>query len=154
MDRPPRSPKTPLLDGVLIGRIALVGALLLAWSFGLFELFKETGHTLAEARTVAVNVFVFGEMFYLFNCRSLTQPSWKAGLRANHFLFGGVGLMVALQLLYTYLPGMNRLFGSAPMGATGWAWVLGAAFVIHVVVEIEKWVRRLSARRHPPANVC
>ena len=33
--------------------------------------------TLAEpqsldvARTVAVNMFVFGEMFYLFNCRSL-----------------------------------------------------------------------------------
>ncbi len=73
-----------------------------------------------EARTVAVNVFVFGEMSYLFNCRSLTLPSWRMSLRNNHFLFGGVGLMIALQLLYTYVPNMNRLFGSARwVGAIG-----------------------------------
>ena len=154
MRRPPRAPKAPLLDGELIGRIVLVGALLLAGAFGLFELFQQTGHTLAEARTVAVNVFVFGEMFYLFNCRSLTQPSWKMGLRTNHFLFGGVGLMVALQLLYTYLPSMNRLFGGAPLGGKAWAWVIGASMVVHVVVEIEKWLRRRWGRRHPPAEVC
>ena len=106
--------KAPILDRVLIGRIVLVGVLLLAGAFGLFEYAQQTGQTLAEARTVAANVFVFGEMFYLFNCRSLTLPSWRVSLRTNHFLLGGVGLMLTLQLLYTYLPGMNRLFGSAP----------------------------------------
>ena len=60
MQRPPRPPKAPILDGVLIGRIVLVGALLLAGAFGLFEYAQRTGHSLAEARTVAVNVFVFG----------------------------------------------------------------------------------------------
>ena len=115
MLRPPRPPKAPILDRVLIGRIVLVGVLLLAGAFGLFEYAQQTGHSLEEARTVAVNVFVFGEMFYLFNCRSLTLPSWRMSLRTNHFLLGGVGLMLALQLLYTYLPGMNRLFGSAPI---------------------------------------
>ena len=81
MARPPRSPKAPLLDSVLIGRIVLVGVLLLAGAFGLFEYGLQTGQSVEEARTVAVNVFVFGEMFYLFNCRSLTAPSWRVGLR-------------------------------------------------------------------------
>ena len=119
MKRPPRSPGSPILDGPLVGRIILVGALLLAGSFGLFEYAVWKGASLEEARTTAVNVFVFGEMFYLFNCRSLELPSWRSGgLRANHFLLVGVGLMLALQIVYTYVPGMNTLFGSAPVGCT------------------------------------
>jgi cation-transporting ATPase F len=154
MERPPRSPKSPILNRVLIGRIVLVGALLLAAAFGLFEYFEREGHSLALARTVAVNVFVFGEMFYLFNCRSLTLPSWRMSLRTNHFLFGGVGLMIALQMLYTYVPGMNRLFGSAPLGLSYWAWILGTALGIHVIVEVEKAIRRWWTKEHPPARAC
>ena len=154
MLRPPRPPKAPLLDRVLIVRIAIVGMLLLGGSFGLFEYAQVTGHTVAEARTVAVNVFVFGEMLYLFNCRSLTIPSWRVGLRANHFLIGGVIIMAALQLAYTYLPGMNRLFGSAPISAQSWGWLIGAAFAVHVAVEIEKWIRRRLQRKGPSAKIC
>jgi len=152
MERPPRSPKAPILDRVIIERIVIVGALLLLGAFGLYELAERTGHSLAEARTVAVSVFVFGEMFYLFNCRSLTLPSWRMSLRTNHLLFAGVGLMLALQLLYTYLPGMNSLFGSAPIGWQLWAWVIGAALAIHVIVEVEKGIRRRQERRHPPTT--
>jgi cation-transporting ATPase F len=154
MQRPPRSPKTPILDRVLLGRIVIVGALLLAGAFGLFEYAERTGHNLEEARTMAVNVFVFGEMLYLFNCRSLTLPSWKSGLRSNHFLFGGVGLMLALQIVYTYAPGMNRLFGSAPLGTRAWGLVVAAAAVIHAAVEFEKWARRQRAKRRPASGEC
>ena len=146
MQRPPRVPNTPILDRVLMGRIGLVGVLLLAGAFGLFEYAERTGHSLEEARTVAVNVFVFGEMFYLFNCRSLTAPSWRVSLRTNHYVLGGVGLMLALQLLFTYLPGMNRLFGTAPISLTAWAWIIGVGIGIHVIVEIEKAIRRRRAR--------
>jgi len=154
MLRPPRPPGAPLLDRVLIGRIVIVGVLLLAGAFGLFEYAQQMGHTAAEARTVAVNVFVFGEMSYLFSCRSLTLASWRVSLRTNHFLMGGVGLMVALQLLYTYLPGMNRLFGSAPISLLSWGWLIAAALAVHVIVEIEKGLRRRAARRRPQAEVC
>ncbi len=153
MLRPPRQPNAPILDRVLMGRIGIVGVLLLAGAFGLFEYAQYTGHSLQEARTLASNVFVFGEMFYLFNCRSLTLPSWKMSLRTNHFLLGGVGLMLALQLLYTYLPGMNRLFGTAPISLAGWGWIIASAFVVHVVVEIEKALRRRRTRYQASARV-
>jgi cation-transporting ATPase F len=154
MLRPPRAPKAPILSGVLIGRIVIVGVLLLGAAFGLFEYAQQTGHTVAEARTVAVNVFVFGELFYLFNCRSLTLPSWRSRLTGNRILWGGVGLMVALQLLYTYVPGMNRLFESAPISLQSWGWVILAGVVIHVIVELEKWIRRRTARNRPSSDVC
>ncbi|HCV12477.1 MAG TPA: carbonate dehydratase, partial [Candidatus Accumulibacter sp.] len=61
MRRPPRPPGTPILDAALIWRIVLVSLLLLAGSFGLFLRALAQGNSLAEARTVAVNVFVVVE---------------------------------------------------------------------------------------------
>ncbi len=147
MQRPPRTPGDPILTRSLIGRVVTVGFLLLVAAFGLFEYAVRTGHSYAAAQTMAVNVFVFGEMAYLFNCRSLTQASWKGSFFTNKYLFVGVGLMTALQVAYTYVPGMNSLFGSAPMGALGWALVLAAAVVIHVVIEIEKGLKRRAVSR-------
>lgn len=155
MLRPPRKPNTPILDRVLIGRIVIVGVLLLIGSYGLFEYMEQAlGYSLEQARTVANNVFVFGEMFYLFNCRSLHLPSWRVSQRSNPLLWGGVGLMLVLQLLYTYLPVMNRLFGTAPIPAYSWLWIIGAAFVVHVVIEIEKAIRRRMDRRAKPEATC
>lgn len=154
MARPPRSPKAPILDRVLLGRIGIVGVLLLIGAFGLFEYAQYLGYSVAEARTVANNVFIFGEMFYLFNCRSLTAPSWKVGLGGNRLLWVGVVTMAALQLLYTYLPGMNALFGTAAIPAVSWAWILGMAFVIHACIEIEKAVRRRRQRSVRADDAC
>ena len=103
---------------------------------------------------MAVNVFVFGEMFYLFNCRSLKQASWKTAARANFYLWGGVGLMIVLQMLYTYVPGMNTLFGSAPMTLGEWALVIGAGIAIHVAVEVEKWFTRRRPDKKPDTKTC
>ena len=60
MLRPPRDPSRPLLTGVVVWRILLVGTLLLAGAFGLFLWVQAKGGTLEEARTVAVNVFCDG----------------------------------------------------------------------------------------------
>ena len=147
MQRPPRDPATPILTRTLEFRIVLVGALLVAGAFGLFQWALRDGRPIAEARTLAVNVFVFGEMFYLFNCRSLTLTAFELGFFTNRWLIGGVVTMIALQLAYTYTPFMNTAFQSAPMDLIDWLLVLSAAGAIFLVVGIEKWVRRARARR-------
>jgi cation-transporting ATPase F len=147
MQRQPRDPATPILTGTLKFRIVLVGALLLAGAFGLFQWALRDGRPIAEARTLAVNVFVFGEMFYLFNCRSLTLTAFELGFFSNRWLIGGVVTMIALQLAYTYTRFMNMAFQSAPMDLIDWALVLSAAGAIFSIVGLEKFVRRLRARR-------
>ena len=143
MSRPPRDPSMPILTVPLIRRIAMVSLLLVIGAFGLFKLeLVLMGDNEALARTLAVNVFVFGEMFYLFNCRSMTDPVWRLGLFSNPLLWAGVGVMTLLQLLYTYLPLLNTVFQSAPMGLKEWGMVLTSSLVIYVVVEIEKRISR------------
>ncbi|HDH17143.1 MAG TPA: cation-transporting P-type ATPase [Gammaproteobacteria bacterium] len=142
MIRRPRDPKTPILTRELIGRIFLVGILLLAGAFGLFEWELINGAGTKEARTVAVNVFVMVELFYLFNCRSLTRSVFSLGVFSNPWIFGGVTIMLILQGLYTYLPAMNWMFNSAPISIAAWGRILAVGVIAYFVVGLEKWLRR------------
>ncbi|MBS0372334.1 MAG: HAD-IC family P-type ATPase [Proteobacteria bacterium] len=138
MGRPPRPPGTPIVDRLLVRRIVLVGALLLVASFGLFLRWRGLGATLEEARTVAVNVFVGGEIAYLFNCRNLRGPFWRCGWFSNPWFWAGIVAMLALQGLFTWLPAMNRVFASAPPPAAAWAEIAAAAVLMAVIVGLEK----------------
>ncbi|MCF6210312.1 MAG: cation-transporting P-type ATPase [Gammaproteobacteria bacterium] len=141
MARPPRRPNTPVLTRELGVRIGIVGLMLLIGAFGLFELTLQRGDSIETARTVAVNMFIFGQTFYLFNCRSLRYSMFKLGVFSNRWLVMGVVIMVLLQLMFTYSPILNQLFGSAPIGITEWLWVLTGGLLIYTAVGIEKWWR-------------
>jgi magnesium-transporting ATPase (P-type) len=142
MARPPRQPDTPVLDGALVLRMVLVSVLLLAGAFGLFMLAVERGQPLAEARTIAVNVFVMVQVFYLFNCRSLDYGFWRQGWFSNRWLWAGVGIMLFLQFLLTYVPLLNAVFQTAPLSLPAWLEIIAVAAVCSVVVAAEKWSRR------------
>lgn len=143
MRRPPRRLDMPVLDGALIRRIVLVSLLLLAGAFGLFLHHLGEGRALAEARTVAVNVFVLVEMLYLFNCRSLTRSFWSLGLFSNLWVWGGIASMLALQLALTYWPPLNAAFQTAPIGWIDWLQIVAVAWTASLLIALEKhWTAR------------
>jgi magnesium-transporting ATPase (P-type) len=142
MLRPPRPPAAPVLDGALIFRIVLVGILMLAGAFGLFEYASHHGRSLAEARTIAVNVFVMMETTYLFNCRSLTRPFWQLGWFTNPWVWAGAGATLLLQLAFTYLPLFHQLFGTAAITAADWLMILACGLAAMAVIGLEKRLRR------------
>lgn len=142
MNRPPRPPKQPVLPWPLIRRAGLVSLIMVGGGLGLFlwELrVEKSGEDVA--RTVAVNVIVLVQIFYLFNCRSLQRTAFTIGFFTNRWVIAGSLGMVGAQLLFTYVPVMHRLFHSAPIGAGSWLRIVGFAAVVFVAVEIEKWIR-------------
>ncbi len=140
MEKPPRLPSMAILNTRLIFRIFLVGLMLLGGSFGLFELALHRGATLEEARTVAVNVFAVGESFYLLNARSLRFSIFKLGLFSNMWIWGGISAMLGASIALTYLPIMNKLFHTAPIGLNDWLYIFAVGFIIYIVVAIEKMI--------------
>ncbi len=147
MERPPRDPRQPILTFPLFMRSAFVSILMLAGAFALFlwELHAEKG-TLAEARTVVVNVIVMVEGFYLLNCRSLTRSTLSVGLFSNLWLVAGLVAMIAAQFLFTYAPIMNRLFHSAPIGGEAWLRIIAIGVGVYLAVGLEKWIRFAGSR--------
>ncbi len=141
MDYPPREPNSPILTGILITRILLVTVLMLGAVFSIFVWQKNQGYPLAEARTVAVNLFVMIELTYLFNCRSLTKSMFKIGILSNPWVLFGSATMIILQLFYTYSPVMNRIFGSQPISGKDWLMIIAIALVVYTIIGLEKWLR-------------
>jgi magnesium-transporting ATPase (P-type) len=142
MNRPPRDPNQPILTFPLFMRTGFVSLLMLVGAFALFlwELRRENA-SLAEARTTVVNAIVMVEAFYLLNCRSLTRSIFSLGIFSNLWVLLGIGLIIAVQLLFTYAPVMNGLFHSAPIDADSWSRILAVAVVAFAAVELEKWIR-------------
>ena len=138
MHRPPRPPAAPVLDAVLVGRIVLVGLLMLAGSFGMFLLALERGQAMAEARTIAMNVFVAIEIVYLFNCRSLRLPVTAMAAFSNPWVWWGAGLQLLLQLAITYWAPLNAAFATAPINARAWGEIAVIALAAMGIIELEK----------------
>lgn len=143
MERAPRPAQEQLITGRLFVRIVFVGLLMLGVTLWGFWWQTGEGASLEESRTTAVTMLVVAEMWYLFATRRFTQ----SGLTLETF-FGNrvalitVGILVVLQLAFTYLPVMNTLFGTAPIGLGVWAAAMVGGAVIFGLVEGEKWLWR------------
>lgn len=139
MDRPPRDPKAPLLCPDITKRIGLVSLLLSAGAYGVFLWLRRWNDaSLEEARTAATTVFVVGEIFYLFNCRSLAQSMFEIGLFTNRPALWGSAAMIALQAFFTQSPIMNRLFHTRPLSLETWGVIMLFGVALFAVIEIEK----------------
>ncbi|WP_018141894.1 cation-transporting P-type ATPase [Thioalkalivibrio sp. ALJ7] len=150
MQRPPRAPNTPLLSGFLLWRIPFVALLLWAGTFGHFVYMGMLPGVSEEvARTVAINTLVAGQAFYLLNLRLIHQPVLPGGeLFRSRAMWLAIGLLILLQLAFTYVPVMHTLFGTTAIRLDDWIRILAFGMLVFVIVELEKLVvRQVLARR-------
>jgi magnesium-transporting ATPase (P-type) len=64
----------------------------------------------------------------------------------NRYLPMGIGAVVILQLLFTYAPPLQELFGTAAIPLRIWPWLILGGLVFFLVVEAEKWIIRTRRR--------
>lgn len=147
MKRPPRDPAESILSGYLVWRIGFVSVLIGGLTLGIYYWMKQEGYEVEIARTVAVNTLTAGQLFYLFNCRRMYGFAFSSGFFKNRFAFYAAGVLIALQLMFTYAPFMNHLFGTDPHAFSYWIFPLLGGFVVFVVVEVEKYL--LGRSRKP-----
>ncbi|MEI7843798.1 MAG: cation-transporting P-type ATPase [Gallionellaceae bacterium] len=139
MLRPPRPATEPILSGFMIWRITFVSVLLTAGTIALYLWESARGVSLEESRTVAVNALVAGEMAYLFNCRYLLAPvrSWQ-DFTGNVYVLLTIGILAVIQMLFTYLPFMQGMFGVVAIDASAWLRIVGFGVLLFIAVEFEK----------------
>jgi magnesium-transporting ATPase (P-type) len=138
MQRPPRSPSSPILDANLALRTLIVSVVMGAFAFGFFEWAESLGLSHAEGRTIAVNTIVVAEVGYLFACRSLRLPIWRIGVLSNGWVWAGAVVMLLTQLAVTYVPFMNGLLHTAPIDLWWWGVMSGVGGLIFVIAETKK----------------
>ena len=145
MRRPPRAVDRPIVTGFGIWRIMFVGLALLAYTLLAFFWMRSQGASDALARTVSVNALTIGQVFYLLNSRYLLDSSLslKAHI-GNAYLPLGIIAVVILQLIFTYAPPVQAMFGNESIPLWVWPWLLAGGLLFFLVVESEKLIIRSS----------
>ena len=142
MQRPPRDPRAPILSALLAWRTALVSALFCVVVFAVFFWALKRGEALEHAQTFAVNAMVGLEIAYLFSVRLRhSAPFDFRAIRLTRALLTGIGAVVVLQILFTYLPPLEILYDTRPIDWPDMGVAALAAIGLILLLELEKAVR-------------
>jgi Ca2+-transporting ATPase len=145
MKRKPRSPSDRLFGRQSLVRSALQGIVAFAMVFGVFEVSRFLGETIAHARTLAFITLIVANL-----CLILTNRSWKQGLFAslavpNRALLWVVGSALSFLGLVVYVPGLRNLFHFAPVSVLDILIALAAGLFSVAWFEIVKKLRKEGA---------
>ena len=144
MEQPPRPPGEPIINRIMIIRIAvmavaLTGVVLAAFLVGWMQGDRRLAQTLAFA-TLAL-----AELPIAYTTRSERYPVIGIGILSNRWMQRAVGLSLVLILAVMYVPFLNEPFNTMPLGIEQWAVVLPLAVIPAILAEISKYILRRVA---------
>ena len=141
MKRGPRAPGESIFSKYFIWRLIFVSLAMVIGTFYLFDYEYSRGESLEVARTVAVNTIVFGEIFYLFNCRRISESSLNIeGIFGNKIILIAAAIVIVFQILLTYWPVMQTLFSTSSIDIDSWGRILMFGALLFLLVELEKYI--------------
>ena len=159
MGRKPRKVTDRVIDASMWGDIIYIGVIMaivtligmdMHLSGGLFtdRSVDAIGHEaqMTEARTMGFTILVFAQLFNALSSRSHLQSAF-VGLFSNKWLWGAIGLSVALQLVVIYVPFLNGPFGTVALSPMAWVECICLAAIVLIASELRKIVLRAMAKR-------
>ncbi|MBC8140075.1 MAG: cation transporting ATPase C-terminal domain-containing protein, partial [Armatimonadetes bacterium] len=130
---------------VFVGVIMAVGTLLVLDASLPGGLIAGTG-SLRYGQTMAFTTLVLFQLFNVFNARSGEQSAF-VGLFHNRYLWGAVGLSLALQIVVIYTPFLQNAFSTVSLSGSDWLRCAGVASSVLWLREISKAVVRAVDKR-------
>jgi Ca2+-transporting ATPase len=153
MDRPPR----PQSEGVItrhmwmnmffLGAVMATGTLLVLDASLPGGLIEGSGN-LRYAQTMAFTTLVLFQLFNAFNSRSDYRSAFP-GLFRNIWLWGAVGLSLALQAAVIYTPFLQNAFSTVSLSLADWLRCAAVSSSVLWLSEAAKGVTRWIAKRKP-----
>jgi magnesium-transporting ATPase (P-type) len=159
MQRPPRSRNARLLDAASLARgYAFLGLLTSAVVLAAFFLFLQSegwlwGESQAptsaigdQATTVVFLGIVLMQVGNAFACRTERASAFSIGLLSNRFLLWGIAFELVFAAVIIYTPLLQPIFGTGPLDARWWLFLLAFVPVIFGLEEGRKAIVRRRRR--------
>ncbi len=139
MSRRPRDTKEPILNksltaGIIVLSIAQTISVLMAFRWALSNYRQD----LEIARTVAFTTLVVVELVMAYTCRSERYPLLKLGFLTNKALVWATLTSFVLMLAVLYVPFLQPIFKTVPLGLMDWGVIFAVSFIPIVAGEIYK----------------
>ncbi len=158
MDRPPRSRKERLLNRFVIIRGYLFlgsieAALVMSgyfwvlynagWTFGVS--LSSSNPLYLKATTMVFAGIVMAQIGNLLGCQTTRTSAFTVGIFKNKWIIRGIIFEVVLMLSIVYLPFMQNIFNTAPLGLNEWLYLTPFIPIMIFAEELRKYLtRRMS----------
>ena len=152
MQRPPRSRKESIFAGGLGFGIAFQGMVIAAvtvLSYFVGHRMESGNWAIAESpagMTMAFLTLSMIEVFHSFNMRSRVRSLFSLK-KQNLWLWGTLAFSFLITAAVIFIPFLSKAFSFQPITFAEYLTALGLALTIIPVVEIEKAIRRRTARK-------
>lgn len=141
MARGPRNVKAGLLTKLDTFEIVYVSLLISGLGIWAFDFLTGQGMPEVVGSTMALNIIIFGKIFYLFNLRN-DHPVISKYFFQNKMAFYIIGILIVLQLGIIYLPFMQTIFHTTNINLWyGWIIPIITGVIVLAVTEIGKYIR-------------
>jgi Ca2+-transporting ATPase len=151
MDRPPRPPAEPIINkfmqlGILIQTVAITAVTLFAFYLG------DPVNNLDLAETMAFVTLSISELFRAFTARSEFYPLAKIGFFKNKLMNWAVLGSLVLVIVVVYVPFLQPIFNTAPMGLSHWLEILPLILIPSIAAEATKYFKQKQLRKERAAQ--
>jgi P-type Ca2+ transporter type 2C len=162
MEEPPRSLKERLFTGRVFGRSLYIGVIIAVgamygclsawmaggWHYGMVltsdSSFYTTG-VYAKGVTMTFAGIVVAQAGNVLACRTSRQSIFRTSLKTNKWIIAGIISQLGILALIVYIPLLQHVFGTAPLGLMDWAFLVSLALIVVFADEIRKFfVRRFG----------
>jgi len=142
MNQPPRPTNEPIINnsmwvGIAVQTLAITAATLTAYFIGLNSDPTHGGF----AETMAFATLSISELFRAFTARSEFYPLLKIGVFKNKWMNYAVLVSLVMVLLAIYVPFLNPIFKTQPLGWEQWVIVIPLLLVPSVAAEVTKAIQ-------------
>ncbi len=143
MQQPPRPPSEPIVNrfmwsGIAIQTVAITAVTLTAYLLGM-KLHEGLPDQYIFAETMAFVTLSASELFRAYTARSERYPILKVGLFTNRNMNYAVLVSLVLLLSVVYVPFLNTVFDTVPLGWQQWEVLLPLLLIPSVVAEAVKY---------------
>jgi Ca2+-transporting ATPase len=140
MNQPPRPPKEPIINrymriGILIQTLAITLVTLAAYRIG-----QASNIHLEFANTMAFVTLSCSELLRAFTARSEYYPLLKIGPFKNNWMNLAVVSSLVLILAVVYVPFLQTVFKTQPLGWAQWSEVLPLLIMPSLAAELTKYI--------------
>ncbi|MDR9403649.1 MAG: cation-transporting P-type ATPase [Halothece sp. Uz-M2-17] len=130
MNRPPRNPAEPILSRHYWFLIGIYGVIIAATVVGIFAIALQVLNLpLDQAVTISFLTLAFARLWHVFNMRDHESGLFRNEITVNPYIWGALGICLALLLLATYTPGLSTVLALVHPGVQGWTLILAASLI-------------------------
>ena len=140
MNRPPYSPKEGVFSRGAGLQVIWVGVLIGALALGLGSWYYFTGRE--QWQTMVFTFLAFVQVFQAWASRSGKESAFSMPVASNPLLFWMMLVVTALQLAVIYIPPAAEFFSIQALGVIDLLIAIGAGFIVLIVMELEKRLRK------------